>query len=121
MLAAITLGDLKTTLALGLRDARRGYLNWDVPEHRERILRRKLPAAPLWVFDEIHKYRSWRNLLKGLYDGRSKGQRIIVTGSARLDLYRRGGIRSRVATICSVCTRCRSRSWGSSRRPTFSS
>jgi predicted AAA+ superfamily ATPase len=81
----------KTTLALELRGARRGYLNWDTPEDRERILRRELPAAPLWVFDEIHKYRSWRNLLKGLYDGRSEGQRIVVTGSARLDFYRRGG------------------------------
>jgi predicted AAA+ superfamily ATPase len=81
----------KTTLALGLPGARRGYLNWDVAEHRERILKGELPAAPLWVFDEIHKYRSWRNLLKGLYDGRSKRQRIVVTGSARLDLYRRGG------------------------------
>ncbi len=81
----------KTTLALGLKGARRGYLNWDVAEDRERILRRELPAAPLWVFDEIHKYRSWRNLLKGLYDGRSEGQRIVVTGSARLDFYRRGG------------------------------
>ena len=35
--------------------ARLGSVNWDVPEHRERILRRELPAAPLWVFDEIHK------------------------------------------------------------------
>jgi uncharacterized protein len=81
----------KTTLALGLPDARDGYLNWDVAEHRERILRRELPAAPLWVFDEIHKYRAWRGFLKGLFDGRREGQRILVTGSARLDLYRRGG------------------------------
>jgi hypothetical protein len=43
------------------------------------------------VLDEIHKYRSWRNLLKGLYDGRRRGQRILVTGSARLDFYRFGG------------------------------
>jgi hypothetical protein len=34
---------------------------------------------------------SWRNLLKGLYDARTAGQRILVTGSARLDFYRRGG------------------------------
>ncbi len=81
----------KTTLALGLPGARRGYLSWDVPGDRERILKLELPPAPLWVFDEIHKYRSWRNVLKGLYDGRSKGQRIVVTGSARLDFYRRGG------------------------------
>jgi predicted AAA+ superfamily ATPase len=81
----------KTTLAQGLPDALEGYLNWDVAEHRERILRRELPAAPLWVFGEIHKYRAWRGFLKGLFDGRRRGQRILVTGSARLDLYRRGG------------------------------
>ncbi len=81
----------KTTLARSLPGASRGYLNWDVAEHRARILRRELPAASLWVLDEIHKYRSWRGLLKGLYDGRRQGQRILVTGSARLELYRFGG------------------------------
>ena len=81
----------KTTLALAVPDARPGYLNWDVAEHRERILRRELPPTGLWVFDEIHKYRGWRNYLKGLYDARPKGVRILVTGSARLDVYRFGG------------------------------
>ena len=81
----------KTTLALTLPGARPGYLNWDAPEHRERILRRELPSSTLWIFDEIHKFRRWRNYLKGLYDTRGKQQRILVTGSARLDLYRYGG------------------------------
>ena len=45
----------------------------------------------LWIFDEIHKYRSWRGYLKGLHDVRRRGQRILVTGSARLDFYRFGG------------------------------
>jgi predicted AAA+ superfamily ATPase len=81
----------KTTLALTLPGARQGDLNWDAPEHRERILRRELPSSELWVFDEIHKFKRWRNYLKGLYDTRGKKQRILVTGSARLDLYRYGG------------------------------
>jgi len=81
----------KTTLARALPGARRGYLSWDVAEHRERILKRELPVSRLWVFDEVHKYRSWRNYLKGLYDGRRPGQQILVTGSARLELYRFGG------------------------------
>lgn len=81
----------KTTVAKSLPGAGKGYLNWDIAEHRERILRRELPAAKLWVFDEIHKYRSWRNFLKGVYDGRRPEQQILVTGSARLDLYRHGG------------------------------
>ena len=81
----------KTTLALALPGAVQGYLNWDVAEHRERILRRELPPGDLWIFGEIHKYRSWRGYLKGLYDGRREAQQILVTGSARLDLYRFGG------------------------------
>ena len=81
----------KTTLALGLPGARPGYLNWDIPDDRSRILAGQLPPGPLWIFDEIHKYRRWRNYLKGLYDGRTRGQKILVTGSGRLDLYRFGG------------------------------
>ena len=81
----------KTTLAKSLPGAKDGYLNWDVAADRERILRRELPAGKLWAFDEIHKYRQWRGFLKGLFDGRRAGQRILVTGSARLDLYRYGG------------------------------
>ena len=81
----------KTTMALSLPEAAAGYLNWDVAEDRERILKGELPVNPIWVFDEIHKYRSWRNYLKGVYDGRPSGQQILVTGSARLDLYRFSG------------------------------
>src|SRR5579883_591157 len=81
----------KTTLARSLSGGSAGYLNWDVAENRERILKGELPPGKLWIFDEIHKYRGWRNYLKGLYDGRARGQRILVTGSARLDLYRFGG------------------------------
>jgi predicted AAA+ superfamily ATPase len=81
----------KTTLAFSLKGAVRGYLSWDITEQRERILAGELPQGDLWIFDEIHKYRRWRNYLKGPYDGRPRGQRILVTGSARLDLYRFGG------------------------------
>lgn len=81
----------KTTLALSLPGARKGYLNWDVAEHRERILRRELPVSKLLIFDEIHKYRGWRNYLKGLYDSRPRDVGLLVTGSARLDYYRFGG------------------------------
>lgn len=81
----------KTTLATGLEGADQGYLSWDIPAHREQILRRELPAAPLWVFDEIHKYRSWRDLMKGLFDGRREGQQILVTGSASLEYFRYSG------------------------------
>lgn len=81
----------KTTLARSLPGARRGYLNWDIAPDRERILKRELPAGPIWIFDEIHKWRAWRGFLKGLFDGRPPGQKILATGSGRLDFYRHGG------------------------------
>ncbi len=81
----------KTTLAKSLLFDEKGYLNWDVPEQRERILKRELPVTRLWVFDEIHKYRLWRNFLKGVYDAKPAHQQILVTGSARLDYYRFSG------------------------------
>lgn len=81
----------KTTLALKFTKNESGYLNWDIVEHRERILKRELPDTSIWIFDEIHKYCSWRNYLKGLYDKNRSLRKILVTGSARLDYYRRGG------------------------------
>ena len=67
------------------------YLNFDIPADREAILKGELPPTDAWFFDEIHKYRSWRNYLKGLYDQAGMRKRILVTGSARLDFYRFGG------------------------------
>jgi predicted AAA+ superfamily ATPase len=81
----------KTTLARCLLGGADGYLNWDADDDRERILAREFPDSKLWVFDEIHKYRGWRNYLKGIYDKKRREQEILVTGSARLDLYRYGG------------------------------
>lgn len=82
----------KTTLAKHLLGkAQEGYLNWDIDIHREKILTKVLPGTKLWVFDEIHKFRKWRNYLKGLFDQFHESKRILVTGSAKLDFYRRGG------------------------------
>ena len=67
------------------------YLSFDIPAHREAILKGELPPTRDWFFDEIHKYRGWRNFLKGLYDAAGTRKRILVTGSARLDFYRYGG------------------------------
>lgn len=85
----------KTTLALHLLkgdESHPAYFNWDAMEDQRRLLRLEFPPhAPLLVFDEIHKYRRWRNWLKGLYDKTRSTRRYLITGSARLDLYRRGG------------------------------
>ena len=80
----------KTTLAKAIVPEP-GYLSWDIPEQRELILRREIPAVDAIALDEIHKYRSWRQYLKGLYDQYGDRLSILVTGSAHLDAYRRGG------------------------------
>lgn len=87
----------KTTLALSLlendqSESSSGYLNWDVLADREDILAGRIPSGqPRIVFDEVHKYAAWRNLMKGLYDKNKTSVSFIVTGSARLDYYRKGG------------------------------
>lgn len=81
----------KTSLARSLLPSPGAELNYDVPRQRAAILRHELPPGDFWFFDEIHKYRGWRNLLKGLFDEHGRRVRILVTGSARLDFYRYGG------------------------------
>ncbi len=81
----------KTTLAKTFLKTDRGYLNWDNAQSRENILKNILPKSSLWIFDEIHKYKGWRNTIKGLFDQYGRSQKIMVTGSAKLDFYRHGG------------------------------
>lgn len=87
----------KTTLALSLLGVKAterhpAYLNWDDPKVRPGLRRGELPAGePLVVLDEIHKYARWRGLVKGLHDTEKSQRRFLVTGSARLDHYRKGG------------------------------
>lgn len=85
----------KTTIAFHLIDGDErhpAYLNWDVLAQRQMLLKAELPAGQkLVVLDEVHKYKRWRGLLKGFYDSQKSVRQFLVTGSARLDYYRRGG------------------------------
>ncbi|MDQ7048884.1 MAG: ATP-binding protein [Enterobacterales bacterium] len=85
----------KTTLAKSLLESEYpdgGYFNWDYDEDRQAILAKKWTQnAPLLVFDELHKYPGWKNWIKGLYDVKKKQHAFLVTGSARLDIYQKGG------------------------------
>lgn len=86
----------KTTLALSFLDKPSpkspAYLNWDSIPGRSSILSGKFPPdEKLIIFDEVHKYSKWRSLIKGLYDIHHEETRFIVTGSARLDHFKKGG------------------------------
>jgi len=76
------------------------YFNWDITDHRALFLKnpgffesieRKDPSPPLVIFDEIHKYKDWKNYLKGIYDRFHDDYRFLISGSGRLDIYQKGG------------------------------
>ena len=84
----------KTTLARQVL-AERGagaYFAWDRREDRDAIRKAQWPAgSALVVLDELHKYRHWKRWIKGEFDAHRDRLSFLVTGSARLDVYRRGG------------------------------
>lgn len=76
------------------------YYNWDDPYVRREYTRNphflkariaQEKQKPLIAFDEIHKHRLWKNILKGLYDLHHREAQFIITGSARLDYFRQSG------------------------------
>jgi predicted AAA+ superfamily ATPase len=94
----------KTTIAHELQKGveQSLYRSWDSPDDRNRLLSPTYgpvlegitlsPAIhPLVIFDEIHKFPDWKNYLKGLYDTYQGQMDLLVTGSARLNVFRKGG------------------------------
>lgn len=81
----------KTTLSKQLIDDF-VYLNYDAASDR-RLIRDESwdRSAPLVIFDELHKMKKWKSWIKGIYDTRGVPPGLLVTGSARLDVYRKGG------------------------------
>ena len=68
------------------------YLNYDNSEHREVIKNYGwLPETDLVVFDEIHKMPKWKTHLKGIFDTKAENMHMLVTGSARMDAFRKAG------------------------------
>jgi predicted AAA+ superfamily ATPase len=91
----------KTTLARSLGDF---YLNWDDFNHQDLIVKGPDAVAgaagldalggkkkPLLILDEIHRFSKWKIFLKGLFDTREDRASFLVTGSSRLDVFKRGG------------------------------
>lgn len=85
----------KTTLSKNLCHdlfAKNAYFNWDNDENRQAILKKQWRLDDnLIILDELHKYPYWKRWIKGVYDTKPLSQQYLVTGSARLDTYKRGG------------------------------
>jgi predicted AAA+ superfamily ATPase len=76
------------------------YFNWDIVQQRVRLIENPTffedmelhdSTIPLIVFDEIHKYKDWKNYLKGIYDQFHDRYNFLISGSGRLDIYQKGG------------------------------
>ncbi len=84
----------KTTLAKAIAQEFSSsiYLTYDRLEDRKTLLNEAwLPSTELLIFDEIHKMPEWKNYLKGVYDTKPDHQKILVTGSARLEIFQQVG------------------------------
>ena len=86
----------KTTLAKSLLSNTKNHFLWEDEKFQKRWSKSAIDSlseremGPV-IFDEIHKDRKWKNRLKGVYDKLGQELQIVVTGSARLDLFRKGG------------------------------
>jgi len=83
----------KTTMAKNILSSKKNglYLNWDSSKDKKTILNQSWDEnTGLIVLDEIHKYSRWKNWLKGLYDTLKEKHQFLITGSALLNVYKKG-------------------------------
>jgi predicted AAA+ superfamily ATPase len=81
----------KTTLARQLVESDM-YLNYDSSADRSLIMAQEWSRdVQLVIFDELHKMKKWKSWIKGVYDTEGTSPALLITGSARLDTYRKGG------------------------------
>lgn len=91
----------KTTL---VREQNPEYISWDREKDRQLILSgadkiaeklglgsRMSESKPIVAFDEIHRYSRWKTFIKGFFDSYERDVKVMATGSARMDIYKRGG------------------------------
>ena len=68
------------------------YFNFDNAEDRLSLLEKSWDRSKdLIIFDELHKLKNWKSWLKGIYDTEGVPPSILVTGSAKLDIYKKMG------------------------------
>lgn len=81
----------KTFLSKLLRKSYQ-YLNFDSVEDREIILKKAwVRNGELIILDEIHKMKKWKQWIKGVYDTEKSRNTFILTGSSRMDTFKKVG------------------------------
>lgn len=81
----------KTTLSKTLTDSYE-YLNYDYDSDRNAIDRKEWDRQKqIVILDELHKKPKWKSWLKGVYDVEGLNPGLVITGSAKLNTYRKVG------------------------------
>jgi predicted AAA+ superfamily ATPase len=82
----------KTYLAKNLISSDIQYLNFDVYRDHVQIMKREWNRQPKFlILDEIHKMKKWKQWLKGIVDDTQEKQKILVTGSAKVNTFKKMG------------------------------
>ncbi len=82
----------KSTLSKKLILKNSTYLNWDIGKDKKIILNQLWDKkSNLVILDELHKFNKWKNYLKGVYDEYQNTPPLLITGSAKLDTFRKSG------------------------------
>lgn len=81
----------KTTLSKQLA-TEFDYFNYDAVEDRITLKAKDWDRKKkLIIFDELHKMKNWKQWLKGVYDTEGIPPSLLVTGSSKLNTYRKMG------------------------------
>jgi len=90
----------KTTIGKALAQA---CFSWDNPTFKRAVLtgadavaqltgaNRLADTRQVFLFDEIHKFTRWKAFLKGFFDEYGASIGLLVSGSAKLNVFKRGG------------------------------
>lgn len=82
----------KTTLAKKIIQGKEGsYLLYDDDEDRRAILNKEYVSSRWVCLDEFHKFPRWKSQIKAVFDKHHDHLHLILTGSARLDVYQKSG------------------------------
>ncbi|MEI8054481.1 MAG: ATP-binding protein [bacterium] len=81
----------KTTLTKSL-GFNYDYFNYDQASNRAILKNYSWDRSKdIIIFDELHKMNQWKRWLKGIYDTEGIRPRLLVTGSSKLETYKKVG------------------------------
>lgn len=68
------------------------YFNFDEASDKKSILKKDWERnGDVVILDEVHKLKNWKSWIKGIFDTEKGKNKFILTGSAKLDTFKKSG------------------------------